>query len=85
MAAALIIPDLMTVDEFLVWDAPEGYLWQLVDGAPVASSRFVLRDAYSSRVALGLASGGLLGVPAAAFIVKSLYYAKPPAQMGRVV
>ena len=36
MAAALKIPDLMTVDEFLVWDAPEGYLWQLVDGAPVA-------------------------------------------------
>lgn len=39
---------------------------------PVASSRFVLRDAYSPRVALGLAIGGLFGVPAAAFIVKSL-------------
>jgi uncharacterized membrane protein YfcA len=39
---------------------------------PVASSRFVLRDAYSARVALGLAIGGLFGVPAAAFIVKSL-------------
>jgi Uma2 family endonuclease len=26
----------MTVSEFLRWDAPEGYLWQLVDGVPVA-------------------------------------------------
>jgi Uma2 family endonuclease len=30
------IPDFMTVDEFLNWDSPEGYLWQLVDGEPVA-------------------------------------------------
>ena len=39
---------------------------------PVASSRFVLRDAYSARVSLGLAAGGLLGVPVAAFVVKAL-------------
>jgi uncharacterized membrane protein YfcA len=39
---------------------------------PVASSRFVLRDAYSARVSLGLAVGGLIGVPIAAFLVKSL-------------
>jgi uncharacterized membrane protein YfcA len=39
---------------------------------PVASSRFVLCDAYSPRVAIGLAVGGLLGVPIAAFLVKSL-------------
>jgi uncharacterized membrane protein YfcA len=39
---------------------------------PVASSRFVLRDSYSARVSLGLAVGGLLGVPIAAFLVKTL-------------
>jgi uncharacterized membrane protein YfcA len=39
---------------------------------PVASSRFILRGAYSPSVALGLALGGLCGVPIAAFIVKSL-------------
>ena len=38
MAAALKIPDLMTVDEFLEWDSPGPYLWQLVDGVPVAMS-----------------------------------------------
>ena len=39
---------------------------------PVASSRFVLRDAYSPAVALGLAIGGMFGVPLAAFVVKSM-------------
>ncbi len=39
---------------------------------PVASSRFVLRDAYSPKIALGLTLGGLFGVPLAAFVVKSL-------------
>jgi uncharacterized membrane protein YfcA len=39
---------------------------------PVASSRFVLRNAYSPQVALGLTLGGLVGVPVAAFIVKSI-------------
>lgn len=39
---------------------------------PVASSRFVLSKAYSPAVALGLAFGGLLGVPLAAFVVKSM-------------
>ena len=39
---------------------------------PVASSRFVLRDAYSPAVALGLAIGGLFGVPLAAFLVRSM-------------
>ncbi len=39
---------------------------------PVASSRFVLRQAYSPRVAAGLTLGGLVGVPIAAFIVKSI-------------
>jgi Uma2 family endonuclease len=38
MAAALRIPGFMTVGEFLNWDAPEGYHWQLVDGVPVAMS-----------------------------------------------
>jgi Uma2 family endonuclease len=36
MALARRIPDLMTVAEFLQWDSPGGYLWQLVDGVPVA-------------------------------------------------
>ncbi len=39
---------------------------------PVASAQFVRRKAYSAPVALGLALGGLAGVPLAAFVVKSL-------------
>ena len=39
---------------------------------PVASSRFVLRNAYSPGIALGLTLGGLIGVPVAAFIVRSI-------------
>jgi Uma2 family endonuclease len=36
MAGALRFNDLMTVDEFLEWDSPGSYLWQLIDGMPVA-------------------------------------------------
>jgi len=36
MVLAWNIPDLMTVAEFLEWDSPGGYLWQLIDGVPVA-------------------------------------------------
>ena len=39
---------------------------------PVASARFVRSAVYSVPVAVGLAVGGMLGVPLAAFIVKSL-------------
>jgi uncharacterized membrane protein YfcA len=39
---------------------------------PVSSARFVKKDAYSLRPALGLAIGGLPGVLIAAFIVKDL-------------
>jgi uncharacterized membrane protein YfcA len=39
---------------------------------PVASAQFVRRKAFSAPVALGLAVGGLAGVPLAAFVVKSL-------------
>jgi uncharacterized membrane protein YfcA len=39
---------------------------------PVASARFGWRKAYFIPVAAGLAAGGLLGVPLAAFVVKSL-------------
>lgn len=39
---------------------------------PVASSRFVISNAYSPSVALGLTIGGLFGVPLAAFVVKSM-------------
>ena len=39
---------------------------------PVASARFVLSQKYSPPIALGLTLGGLLGVPLAAFVVKSL-------------
>lgn len=39
---------------------------------PVASARFAWRKAYFIPVAAGLAAGGLLGVPLAAFVVKSL-------------
>ncbi len=39
---------------------------------PVASAQFVRRNAYSAPVAAGLTIGGLLGVPLAAFVVKSL-------------
>ena len=38
MAAAPTMPDLMTTEEFLRWDSPDGYLWQLIDGLPVAMS-----------------------------------------------
>lgn len=38
MAAALRFSGLMTVDEFLNWDSPGDYLWQLIDGVPVAMS-----------------------------------------------
>ncbi len=36
MAAALKRPQLMTVDAFLDWDSPGPYVWQLVDGQPMA-------------------------------------------------
>lgn len=36
MVFAWNLPDLMTVAEFLKWDSPSGYLWQLVDGVAVA-------------------------------------------------
>ena len=39
---------------------------------PVASTRFVRSRAYFAPVAVGLAAGGLAGVPVAAFLVKSL-------------
>jgi uncharacterized membrane protein YfcA len=39
---------------------------------PVASARFIWKKAYFAPVAAGLAMGGLLGVPLAAFVVKSL-------------
>lgn len=39
---------------------------------PVASMRFIKNGAYAPKVALGLAIGALLGVPLAAFVVKSL-------------
>ena len=39
---------------------------------PVASTRFVRSGAYFAPVAVGLAVGGLAGVPLAAFLVKSL-------------
>jgi len=39
---------------------------------PVASARFVWRKAYFAPVAAGLALGGLVAVPIAAFVVKSL-------------
>jgi uncharacterized membrane protein YfcA len=39
---------------------------------PVASAQFVKRKAFSAPVAYGLAAGGLVGVPLAAFVVKSL-------------
>lgn len=36
MIAAQKLPDFLTVDAFLAWDAPAGSLWQLVDGVPQA-------------------------------------------------
>jgi uncharacterized membrane protein YfcA len=39
---------------------------------PVASARFLKRQAYDAVASIGLAAGGMLGVPLAAFIVKSL-------------
>ncbi|HYZ23601.1 MAG TPA: Uma2 family endonuclease [Rhodopila sp.] len=36
MEPALQIPSVMTLEEFLAWDAPPGVPWQLVDGEPRA-------------------------------------------------
>jgi len=36
MSEAVTLPDPMTLAEFLVWDAPDGGAWQLVDGEPWA-------------------------------------------------
>ena len=36
MSTAVTLPDLLTVDVFLRWEAPMGQLWQLVDGVPHA-------------------------------------------------
>lgn len=36
MSAALDLPHPMMLTEFLAWDAPDGCLWQLVDGEPMA-------------------------------------------------
>lgn len=36
MVLAWNFADLMTVGEFLNWDSPGPYLWQLIDGVPVA-------------------------------------------------
>lgn len=36
MSASLKVPETMTTEEFLVWDAPGPYRWQLVDGEPRA-------------------------------------------------
>lgn len=36
MSGALKIPPVMTVPEFLAWDAPPGARWQLVEGEPTA-------------------------------------------------
>jgi Uma2 family endonuclease len=36
MAIALQFPGFMTLNEFLTWDPPGPYLWQLLDGVPVA-------------------------------------------------
>jgi Uma2 family endonuclease len=36
MSTALTLPEFLTVDAFLRWDAPMGQRWQLVDGVPQA-------------------------------------------------
>jgi Uma2 family endonuclease len=36
MSPALTLPEFLTVDAFLRWEAPMGQLWQLVDGVPHA-------------------------------------------------
>jgi Uma2 family endonuclease len=36
MSGALKIPSVLTVAEFLAWNAPSGERWQLVDGVPTA-------------------------------------------------
>lgn len=38
MVAALKIPEVTTVGDFIAWDSPGPYLWQLIDGVPVAMS-----------------------------------------------
>jgi Uma2 family endonuclease len=38
MAAAIQFPGPMMLEAFLKWDSPGGFLWQLLDGVPVAMS-----------------------------------------------
>ncbi len=64
MSYALDIPPLMTVEEFLVWDAPDGRTWQLVDGeaqamAPASRTHGVIQSRLSQRIGNHLdATGG---------------------------
>ena len=55
MGPALKLPPLMTVPEFLAWDAPNGVRWQLVDGEAVA-----MAPASRTHGALQLEVGGLI-------------------------
>lgn len=57
MTATLKNPDAMSLDEFLVWDVPEGALWQLVDGEPRAMApTSPIRGVIQSRLAGWLAN-----------------------------
>jgi len=68
MSYALDIPPLMTVEEFLVWDAPDGRTWQLVDGeaqamAPASRTHGVIQARLSQMLGNHLdATGGRCSV-----------------------
>jgi Uma2 family endonuclease len=62
-STALNIPDLMTLDEFLRWDAPGPGLWQLIDGvpqamAPAGSTHGVIKSNIASLIINHLDSNG---------------------------
>ena len=73
MAAALKRPQLMTVDAFLDWDSPGPYVWQLVDGQPMAMAP----GDFSAAAVGGLGGAGGLGFGVAVMLVMVVVAGKP--------
>ena len=69
MSTALQLPDFLTVDGFLGWDAPMGPLWQLVDGTPQAMAPASPTHAAIQAKAAALIDSHLTSKGSACFVV----------------
>jgi Uma2 family endonuclease len=69
MSTAFTLPDLLTVDAFLAWDAPVGPLWQLVDGTPQAMAPPSPTHAAIQGEVAALVRNHLTSVGSACFVV----------------